>query len=105
MRFKLALTLALLLEPRLLLLDEPLGPLDPVSANLLWDELSRRRDAGMAVLLSSHQTPPRPADHYFLLEQGELIADLAGDAIPPGEHALDELLSRYLATWRPTTYE
>src|SRR5262249_47826983 len=32
MRYKLALCMGLLIEPKILLLDEPLGPLDPVSA-------------------------------------------------------------------------
>lgn len=36
MQYKLALSLALLAQPELLLLDEPFGPLDPLSATALW---------------------------------------------------------------------
>jgi ABC-2 type transport system ATP-binding protein len=99
MRYKLALCLALLLEPRLLLLDEPLGPLDPVSAGLLWDELDRRKRAGMAILLSSHQTPPAAPDRYFLLEQAELIADLPGSDPRFANLSLEQVLQRALADY------
>ena len=47
MRYKLALCMGLLVEPKILLLDEPLGPLDPVSADELWIELNRHRNEGM----------------------------------------------------------
>ncbi|MEP7291693.1 MAG: ABC transporter ATP-binding protein [Chloroflexota bacterium] len=76
MRYKLALCMALLVEPKLLLLDEPLGPLDPVSADELWIELNRHRTEGMTILLSSHQLPPEAyPDRYLIMEQGEVIAE------------------------------
>jgi ABC-2 type transport system ATP-binding protein len=74
MRYKLALCMALLIEPKLLLMDEPLGPLDPVSADELWIQLNRHRDEGMTILLSSHQLPPEAyPDFYIIMEQGEII--------------------------------
>ena len=91
MRYKLGLCLALMLQPPLLLLDEPLGPLDPVSAGLLWEELERRRGEGMAILLSSHQTPPADPDRYLLMEDGVLIGDL------PGGETADQTLEELLA--------
>ncbi|HET9014278.1 MAG TPA: ABC transporter ATP-binding protein [Thermomicrobiaceae bacterium] len=76
MRYKLALCLALLVEPALLLLDEPLGPLDPVSADQLWRDLGVYRDAGMSILLSSHQLPGDvQPDRYLLMEAGEVVGD------------------------------
>ena len=93
MKYKLALCLALMLQPRLLLLDEPLGPLDPVSAGLLWDELERRRDAGMTILLSSHQTPPADPDRYLLMENGRVIGDVTGEAAGEADQTLEELLA------------
>ncbi len=75
MRYKLALCMALLVGPKILLLDEALGPLDPVSADELWIELNRHRNDGMTILLSSHQLPPDAyPDRYFIMEQGEIIA-------------------------------
>ena len=75
MRYKLALCMALLIEPKILLMDEPLGPLDPVSADELWIELNRHRNDGMTIILSSHQLPQEAyPDQYFIMEQGEIIA-------------------------------
>ncbi len=75
MRYKLALCIALLIEPDILLLDEPLGPLDPVSADDLWREINLHRNDGMTIILSSHQLPYEAhPDRYIIMEQGEVIA-------------------------------
>jgi ABC-2 type transport system ATP-binding protein len=74
MRYKLALVLALALRPRLLLLDEPFGPIDAVSARELWQELRALASAGSAVLLSVHQLPEDAApDRYFVLDGGVIV--------------------------------
>ena len=96
-RYKLALCMALLVDPQLLLLDEPFGPLDPFSAHQLWDDLWARREQGKSVLLSSHQSPlnVRP-DRYLILEGGDLVADGTPDYLKDALHAdsnsLDDLL-------------
>jgi ABC-type multidrug transport system ATPase subunit len=98
MRYKLALCMGLLIGPKILLLDEPLGPLDPVSADELWIELNRHRDEGMTILLSSHQLPPEATpDRYFIMEQGEVIAQGTPDQLRKkfnltGDLTLDTLL-------------
>lgn len=98
MRYKLALCMGLLIGPKMLLLDEPLGPLDPVSADELWVELNRHRDEGMTILLSSHQLPPGAMpDRYFLMEQGEVIGQGTPDQLRKkfnltGDLTLDTLL-------------
>ena len=96
MRYKLALAMALALEPDLLLLDEPFGPLDPISAGVLADELHATVARGAAVLLSSHQLPRtvRP-DVFFVLGNGGLRTRGAQDQ--GGQHAsvnvtIEELL-------------
>ena len=82
MRYKLALCMALLVEPKILLMDEPLGPLDPVSADELWIELNRHRNEGMTILLSSHQLPQEAwPDRYLIMEQGELISQGTPDEL------------------------
>lgn len=82
MRYKLALCMGLLISPEVLLLDEPLGPLDPVSADNLWVELNRHRDEGMTIILSSHQLPHAAyPDRYLVMEMGELIADGAPEVL------------------------
>ena len=54
MQQKLSLTRALLLEPRLLLFDEPTANLDPMASRALYDELRRRADGGLACMLVTH---------------------------------------------------
>ena len=58
MREKLALVLALALRPRVLLLDEPHGPLDRVASLALSEELAAAAREGTAVLLSCHHDVP-----------------------------------------------
>lgn len=89
MRYKLALCLALLRPPALLLLDEPLGPLDPLSANFLWGELLRYQTRGMGILLSSHQIPEGiQPDRYLIMEQGQMSLQGTPEALTPPEGTL-----------------
>jgi Cu-processing system ATP-binding protein len=53
-RQKLNAVIALLFRPAVLMLDEPSAGLDPVSAGLLKDRMRSERDAGTAVILTSH---------------------------------------------------
>lgn len=76
MQYKLALSLALLAQPELLLLDEPFGPLDPLSATALWDEIRAYTEGGGAVLMSSHQLPRDvQPDRFIALEGGRVLID------------------------------
>ncbi|MEQ1571590.1 MAG: ABC transporter ATP-binding protein, partial [Myxococcota bacterium] len=53
-RQKVSLARALSSSPRLLLLDEPTSNLDPVSAQLVHRAVRARADAGVAVVLATH---------------------------------------------------
>ncbi len=98
MQYKLGLSLALLVEPELLLLDEPFGPLDAMSASQLWQDLQTYRDAGISVLLSSHQLPPgAKPDRFLLMDEGSILSDGSPDELGmllgvSGEPTLDRLL-------------
>jgi len=75
MRYKLALVMALALEPSLLLLDEPFGPLDTRSCDVLASELASASSRGAAVLLSGHQLPATLGGHSIrVLDGGTLRA-------------------------------
>lgn len=76
-RQKLAVVLAMLGDPPLLLLDEVLNGLDPLAAWSLKQALRERADAGAAVLLATHglEVAERFLDRAVLLLDGVIAAD------------------------------
>lgn len=76
MRQKVVLCTALLHEPAVLLLDEPLSGLDPHSARRVKDVLREFCQRGGAVLLSTHtlEIAERLCDRIGILHHGRLIA-------------------------------
>jgi ABC-2 type transport system ATP-binding protein len=75
-RSRVSLAVALLGEPRLLVLDEPTVGLDPVLRVELWDTFHRLADDGAAVLVSSHvMDEASRCDRLLLMREGRLIAD------------------------------
>jgi len=54
MKQKVSLLRALLMSPRLLLLDEPTANLDPRSAQVIWATVRKGAEAGLAVVLATH---------------------------------------------------
>jgi len=71
-------------EPRLLILDEPLSGLDPIGRRDVVDILSEYRSKGGTIFLTSHvlHDVERLADRFGLIHKGELRAVRA-----PGELA------------------
>jgi len=72
---QLALTLALARRPRLLVLDEPVAMLDPISRHdFMATVLTATVDDGVSVLLSSHVLAEleRVADYLILLSRGRV---------------------------------
>jgi ABC-2 type transport system ATP-binding protein len=77
-----ALAHAMAVEPRLLILDEPLSGLDPIGRRDVVDILSEYRGQGGTIFLTSHvlHDVERLADRFGLIHKGELRAVRA-----PGE--------------------
>jgi ABC-2 type transport system ATP-binding protein len=75
-RQKLALLLALMAQPELLVLDEPTGGLDPLAQQEFHALMREHTARGGTVLLSSHilSEVQRTADRVGVLREGELIA-------------------------------
>ena len=83
-RAKLALVAALAHRPRLLLLDEPTGGLDPVVRSEVLDTLWELLEGGeAAILYSTHvlSDVSRLADELAFLRQGRLVQRTAKDAL------------------------
>ncbi|MCC7346182.1 MAG: molybdenum ABC transporter ATP-binding protein [Variibacter sp.] len=75
-RQRVAIGRALLTQPRLLLLDEPLASLDSARKAEILPYLERVRDAGAPLVYVSHQAEEveRLATHVVLLEAGRVVA-------------------------------
>lgn len=98
MRKKLAFACAVLHGPRLLFLDEPFEGLDPAVARTLLDCLARMREAGVTVVMTSHQLSlaERLCTRVLLLDAGRLVLDgPAAELIGPDED-LEGLFLRVL---------
>jgi ABC-2 type transport system ATP-binding protein len=77
MRQKVALAGALVHEPRLIILDEPLTGLDAGSARLVKNVLTERVRAGATVIMTTHilEIAERMADRIGVISGGRLIAE------------------------------
>ncbi len=76
MKQRVNLAVALLHDPPLLLLDEPTASLDPKSRDALFADLHRLREAGHAVLLTTHHLDEAEygCDRIAVLEKGRIVA-------------------------------
>lgn len=77
MRQKVALAGALVHEPRLLILDEPLTGLDAGSSRQVKDVLTERVRGGATVILTTHilEVAERLAERIGVIDKGRLIAE------------------------------
>jgi ABC-2 type transport system ATP-binding protein len=73
---RLALALAFIGNPRLLLLDEPTTGLDPQMRREVQDHIAATREEGRAVLLATHDMAEaeRLCDHIAVIAQGRIVA-------------------------------
>jgi ABC-2 type transport system ATP-binding protein len=73
---KAALGCALIHNPRVLFLDEPLEGVDPVSADVIRRLLKRFADSGSTVLFSSHvmELVEQVCDHVSIIAAGRIVA-------------------------------
>ncbi|HOX01623.1 MAG TPA: ABC transporter ATP-binding protein [Candidatus Paceibacterota bacterium] len=75
-RQRVAIASALLHDPDVFVIDEPMVGLDPHHARVVKDILEERARRGMAVLISTHQleVAEEMADRIGIMSQGRLIA-------------------------------
>jgi ABC-2 type transport system ATP-binding protein len=79
MRQRLAVALALVGEPRVLILDEPTNALDPVITRDVWSWITTHAAQGNSVLISSHNLPEveQVADRIVVMHKGEIVQNAA----------------------------
>jgi ABC-2 type transport system ATP-binding protein len=70
------LAVALVHDPRVLVLDEPFSGLDPIAVDALADVLAERKASGVPVIFSSHQLDlvERVCDSVGIIKAGRMIA-------------------------------
>jgi ABC-2 type transport system ATP-binding protein len=83
MRKKLALAAALIHNPRVLFLDEPLNGIDPVSGRIVTDLLRRLAGKGVTLFFTTHvlDVVERLCDEVAVIDRGRLIAQGTLDEI------------------------
>jgi ABC-2 type transport system ATP-binding protein len=106
MKQKVALAGALVHEPKLLMLDEPLTGLDAAAARLVKDLLVARVRSGATIILTTHilEVAERLADRIGIIEEGRLIAEGTLDQLRTkaggGDRTLEDLFLEL--TGKPT---
>ena len=87
MRKKAALGCALIHNPQVLFLDEPLEGVDPISADVIRRLLKRFADSGSTVLFSSHvmELVEQVCDHVSIIDTGRIIVTGTTDEVRRGK--------------------
>ncbi|NUN09696.1 MAG: ABC transporter ATP-binding protein [Ignavibacteriaceae bacterium] len=85
---KLALGIALLNKPQIILLDEPTTGLDPAARREVWEILHRlRQERGMTMILTTHYMDEAEflCERIIIMDKGQILA----------EGTVDQLLARF----------
>jgi len=77
MKQRLIMSAALLHEPRVFIVDEPLVGLDPKGARLIKRIFNRLRDSGLTVFMSTHTMgiAEELCDRIGIIQKGKLVAE------------------------------
>lgn len=83
MKKKIALATALIHNPRVLFLDEPLNGIDPVSGRVVTDLLRRLARKGVTLFFTSHalDVVERLCDEVAIIDRGRIVAQGSLDEI------------------------
>ncbi len=87
MRRKVMLGCALIHNPSVLFLDEPLEGVDPVSADVIRRLLTRFTGSGSTVLFSSHvmELVEQVCDHVSIIDKGRIVVTGTTDEVRGGK--------------------
>jgi ABC-2 type transport system ATP-binding protein len=86
MKRRVSIAMAIVTDPRIVLLDEPTVGMDPQSRRAVWDFILELRDKGKTIVLTTHymEEAEELCDRVGIVDHGKLIAlgspsDLKGD--------------------------
>lgn len=98
-RQRVAIVSALLHDPEVFVIDEPMVGLDPYHARVVKDALKERSRAGMTVFLSTHQlsVAEEMADRIAIMHQGRIVALGTRDELRQQSGASGPLEQTFLA--------
>ncbi|MCH4160824.1 MAG: ATP-binding cassette domain-containing protein [Bifidobacterium sp.] len=84
---RLGIANALLADPQVLILDEPINGLDPEGVRWVRDTLKALATEGRTILISSHLMAEmsQTADHIIVIGKGKILADAPVDDIVSGK--------------------
>lgn len=95
MKRRLTLTIALMGNPKLLILDEPTVDIDPKPSRQIWQELRQRRNLGCGILVTTYvMSEAELTDEVALLMNGTIIANDSPAELKKRYHAksIEEVL-------------
>ena len=74
---RVSLAAALLGRPSVLFLDEPSAGLDPQSRNVVFDIIREQREAGVAIILTTHliDDAQKLADYVYIIDSGRTVRE------------------------------
>lgn len=83
MKQRLGIAIALLGEPEILILDEPINGLDPIGIKEIRILMKQLKDQGITIFVSSHilDELARIATKYGVMREGKIIQELTSDEV------------------------
>ncbi|GGE18504.1 ABC transporter ATP-binding protein [Marinithermofilum abyssi] len=107
MRQKVMIMCAFLIQPRLLIVDEPFVGLDPLAIHSLLEHMVQLKEQGCSILLSTHvlATAEKYGDRFVILKEGRIAlqGDMASMRQQTGldQASLDQLFVHVMKEGRP----
>lgn len=94
---RVALARCLAQNPKIILADEPVAALDPVTANVIMDDFVRiNRESNISILINIHHVDIalKYCDRIIGIRAGEIVYDGPSEAV--NEEVLNEIYGRQL---------
>ncbi|EUJ28296.1 Uncharacterized ABC transporter ATP-binding protein YbhF [Listeria grayi] len=98
MKRRLSLAIVLLVDPAVLILDEPTVGIDPELRKSIWEELRKLKESGKGILVTTHvMDEAEKCDRLTMIREGRVIATGSPQALKEQTHSaeLEEAFLRF----------